>query len=710
MSSNCDNFAEVNPATFENISANMGNIAYVAESMDSIKQILEMDGLADLLDTVRNTLDFAGISVVNGSPASWNPYTKVLRVPTLKGDTGNSVTMTRVIQNPDYTVTWIFSDGTVFTTPSLRGPRGEEGIRGLKGDSIGIKSIINEGNNVYTWLFTDGTTFTTDSLSGVKGDKGATGDDGQPGEKGERGISVHHLRLTSTTEPHNVFGSFGELDTYSFYGDADEDYLLGWFSVRNGISGDEDLGSLGLMNRKTYDADGDGIVDNAAKIGGKSLEELGFVFTVQNREEILEPTSGIGIGNWVYITDDGTGQWEAVVVRELEPSLITQTIASESLIAFIGKPEELNTVASTLTSAINELIATAGNVSGLPGGATSVVDVVVDIVEDIGDITKLPPGTPSIVDAVVDIIDKVGDVSDLPAGSTSVVGAVNDLSDRVDAIDTDLSDLAGKVTANTAVIGDSTALTTTAKNLVDAINELNQSTGDALDNKVDNKVDKVAGKGLSSNDFTDDEKTKLADLESSRFKGQYLSIAALEAAVTAPEAGDYANIDEGSVAGVNRYFWDTSLVAWQKQAGASAELTAAQIKQEYESNPDTNVFSDTAKDDLAAVPTKLLLKQDKLVSGTTIKTINGGSLLGAGNIAIVTEVLQATGTATDKPMSQKAATDAFILKGEADKVTVVQTEGISTTEVMSQKATTDYVVNTIGNLGNILNAINGEIV
>ena len=55
-------------------------------------------------------------------------------------------------------------------------------------------------------------------------------------------------------------------------------------------------------------------------------------------------------------------------------------------------------------------------------------------------------------------------------------------------------------------------------------------------------------------------------------------------------------------------------------------------------------------------------KQDTLVSGTNIKTINGETLLGEGNIDIQgggVDVVQTTGTSTADVMSQDAVTNAF---------------------------------------------------
>lgn len=126
-------------------------------------------------------------------------------------------------------------------------------------------------------------------------------------------------------------------------------------------------------------------------------------------------------------------------------------------------------------------------------------------------------------------------------------------------------------------------------------------------NDIDTKVDKVVGQGLSDSNYTQAEKDKLAGLESSHFKGQYASLEALQEAFPLASAGDYANVDEGVGHDVIRYVWDTSDSTWLPQLGASAQLTASQIKEEYESNPDTKVFSNDEKiklEGIAAEATK----------------------------------------------------------------------------------------------------------
>ena len=54
---------------------------------------------------------------------------------------GNNLTMSSVVDNGNNTFTWGFSDGTVFTTPDLRGAKGEIGVQGQKGRGKARKAM-----------------------------------------------------------------------------------------------------------------------------------------------------------------------------------------------------------------------------------------------------------------------------------------------------------------------------------------------------------------------------------------------------------------------------------------------------------------------------------------------------------------------------------------------------------------------------------------
>lgn len=69
----------------------------------------------------------------------------------------------------------------------------------------------------------------------------------------------------------------------------------------------------------------------------------------------------------------------------------------------------------------------------------------------------------------------------------------------------------------------------------------------ALQSAVDNKVDKATGKGLSTNDYTSDEKTKLNGIESGAQKNTVISVAGKTGAVTLAKSDvGLSNVDNTS--------------------------------------------------------------------------------------------------------------------------------------------------------------------
>lgn len=158
---------------------------------------------------------------------------------------------------------------------------------------------------------------------------------------------------------------------------------------------------------------------------------------------------------------------------------------------------------------------------------------------------------------------------------------------------------------------------------VDNTSDLDKPVSTLQQQALDTKVDKVAGKGLSTNDLTDPLYDKLVGLEGTHWRGTFPSLSALQAGVTDPQAGDYADVD---VVGedVQRYIWDATDSAWVAQSGEVAPITAAQVKLLYESNPDTNAFTDADVITLAGIQPQIddinLLIGD---IGAALDAING---------------------------------------------------------------------------------------
>lgn len=99
----------------------------------------------------------------------------------------------------------------------------------------------------------------------------------------------------------------------------------------------------------------------------------------------------------------------------------------------------------------------------------------------------------------------------------------------------------------------------------------------------------------NTNKYTDTEKSKLAGLESSKFKGTYVDLTALQTAHPTADAGSYAYVDAGIGEDVQSYIWDNDDNAWVLQTGTGTSETPVSIKSKYESNADTNAFTDADK-------------------------------------------------------------------------------------------------------------------
>ena len=356
-----------------NATSNSGSDIYkaikaVSEHLASIDAVANGDFTA-VIDAYNEAKDFTGITVVAGEEASWNPTTKVLTVPTIKGDKGDKGD--RGLAGPK-------------GDKGDKGSQGEVGPKGDTGEALELTKIEYNGEGSFTWYFSDGTVYVTPDLSGKKGDTG---------------VSVHHVAPSSTTNPHGDFGKFSEIDTYTLWGDADETINLGSFVVGNGLDPTSG-GAYGYMQRVTYDTDDSGVVDNSERLGGKSLEQI----EEERRQAIQEAKISLGtsfvvddiasrnslinltVGDRIHVNDDGDGHWsqylvEATVdgtgsnstfvkvmdedtylnantkeaikqVYESNPDTNAYTDAEKAL---LNVTTTLNTVANNVTSAINEL-------------------------------------------------------------------------------------------------------------------------------------------------------------------------------------------------------------------------------------------------------------------------------------------------------------------------------------------------------------------
>jgi hypothetical protein len=217
--------------------------------------------------------------------------TKTITVPTVKGDTGAQGIQgeqgERGLQG-DTGPRGLTGAAGANGRDGINGRNGVDGLNGIDGidgDDLTVDQIVYNNDGTFTWMFSDGTSYETPDLRGPKGDVG------EQGVKGDQGISVHHIKGTSTTDSEGDFGSFGEIDTYTVYGDAAETINLGYFRVNNGLAKEN---QHNIMYGSTYDTNSSGVVDNSERLNGKTLHEVQDFASIHSKPTTL---SGYGIND-----------------------------------------------------------------------------------------------------------------------------------------------------------------------------------------------------------------------------------------------------------------------------------------------------------------------------------------------------------------------------------------------------------------------------
>ena len=152
-----------------------------------------------------------------------------------------------------------------------------------------------------------------------------------------------------------------------------------------------------------------------------------------------------------------------------------------------------------------------------------------------------------------------------------------------------------------------------------------------------------------------------------------------------------------------------------EEVANKADKTSVYTKQEADDKFATNTQVTELTDDVRTLQTD---KQDKLVSGTTIKTVNGESILGSGNL-----VIQSGASNWDdiqgKPQFARVATSGNY-NDLINKPTIPDVSGLATKEEIADMETksnaaatyaTKAELNTkIGDIDIILDSLNGEVV
>ena len=185
-----------------------------------------------------------------------------------------------------------------------------------------------------------------------------------------------------------------------------------------------------------------------------------------------------------------------------------------------------------------------------------------------------------------------------------------------------------------------------------------------LSSTLNNKVDKVSGKGLSTNDYTTIEKNKLAGIDTGANK------TTVENSLTSTSTTNALSANQGKV--LDEKIED---IMGNVEGFLFEYMGAIQDAIPTNNNQlENGAGYQTASDVNSIVSTK----QDKLVSGTNIKTINGTSVLGSGDITISSgkdaKVYYGTCTTSASTQAKVVTCSDFVLETGA-KISVKFTNG-----------------------------------
>lgn len=273
----------------------------------------------------------------------------------------------------------------------------------------------------------------------------------------------------------------------------------------------------------------------------------------------------------------------------------------------------------------------------------------------------------------------------------------------------DYNDLINKPTKLSQFTNDQGFINNNTDNLINYYDKT------SIDDLLDDKVDKEQGKGLSTNDYTTDDKNKLSLIEDEANKTVVVqSTGQSTTSVMSQKAVTDAIIAGGGVEVTQTTGQSTTAVMSQKAVTDNlslkanlADLSDVATSGSYNdlSNKPTNLsqftndsgfVTDQANNlenyyNKSSIDSLLSDKVDtevgKGLSTNDYTTQEKTKLSNIEDEANKTIIVQSTGQSASSVMSQKAVTDAI----EDSIIDIVQSTGQSLTSVMSQKAVTDAI-------------------
>jgi len=374
------------------------------------------------------------------------------------------------------------------------------------------------------------------------------------------GVSVHHTKGTSTTNPNGDFATAGYKDTYTLYGDADETLNVGYFTVANA---DVDM----YLRRDVYDKDSNGIVDNSEMLGGKTLVQieeertaeiaraklaLGTNYTVEDNAE-KDTLEDLTVGDVVHVNDDGDGKWAEYYVTAV-------TDGSGDTSSYKVVMDEDTYLNANTKEAVKTTYESNDNTNAYTDSEKEFVDV-----EEALTTTA----------------------TTLPKGVNELVNRANNLQNELDNTQTG----AGLGEDGSYVADDGTNYISDATSLADADNKLDakiKSEEDRLTNEITTRSNNEGDLDNLTTDTKDSLVAAINEVDSNADASVKRAGDTMTGDLTVPNLVTDGNVDGRDVS-----------VDGEKldgiEDGATADQTDAEIKTAYENNDDTNAYTNVEK-------------------------------------------------------------------------------------------------------------------
>ena len=236
---------------------------------------------------------------------------------------------------------------------------------------------------------------------------GPKGDDGL---RGPQGVGVHHMKGTSTTDPEGDFSTAGEYDTYTFYADANEEFPLAWFTIKNGEDPWRRAVDRGYRGTEEEFYTLLGMVEEYAMISLEAME-----VTTENREQVALDAAKVAEDR--IVVEEAKDLAVAHIVRVDNPHEVTK--AQVGLGNADNTSDNVKNVLSAIKWATARTITLSGDVSGsasVDGSANVTITTTVQP-------NSVALGTDTTGDYMADIIAGSGiSVSHTPSeGSTATI-------------------------------------------------------------------------------------------------------------------------------------------------------------------------------------------------------------------------------------------------------------------------------------------------